>query len=300
MDKKTIVVCGATGNVGGAVVESLLKKKIWKVIALTRKPDAPKAIALQDKGAKLLKADLQNRSSMITAFEGAQLVFGITQPFSSDYKKTDPDAEIQQGHNIIDSCVTNNIEHIVFSTVFGSGDHKTGVPHLDSKLTIVDYLKTTTLPYTILKPASFMDNIGRKYFPVKTGYVKGFTDGDVKVPYISVADIGEFAAMAFEQKECFRNVEINLMADLVSGNDIAKTLSRIRNGETFKYKAMPRLLMKLFASEFYAMRVSFEKSGRPPYPPEYAEALQKCRDLRPDLINIEQFLISQGYKVKQL
>jgi uncharacterized protein YbjT (DUF2867 family) len=300
MDKKTIVVCGATGNIGTAVVESLLKKQLWNVIALSRNPDGIKAKALNAKGIKVIKADLQDKASLVSAFQGAHYVFGITQPFSSDYKKSDPKGEVEQGYNIVDGCTENAIEHLVLSTVFGRNTQTYGVSHLDSKSKIVDYLKKTNLQYTILKPASFMDNIGTSFFPVKKGFVRGFTDKDVKIPYIATRDIGEFAALVFEQPGLYRMKEMNLMADLVSGEELANTLSRIRNGDPFKYKTIPRLLMRLFAKEFYEMRVSFEKSGRPPYPDEYNSALRICKEMRPEIINLEQYLISQGYNSKLL
>jgi uncharacterized protein YbjT (DUF2867 family) len=292
------VVCGATGNIGGAVVESLLKKQHWDIIALSRNLESAKAKALKDKAIKLIKADLQDRVTLVNAFHGAHYVFGITQPFSADYKKSDPKGEIEQGKNIIDSCIENKVEHLILSTVFGRDTQTYGVSHLDSKSVIVDYLRKTSLSYTILKPASFMDNIGTSFFPVKKGYIRGFTDKDVKIPYIAAKDIGEFVALVFENPALYLKREMNLIADLVSGEELASTLSKMRNGEAFKYKTIPRFVMRLFAKEFYQMRVSFEKSGRPPYPDEYSSALRTCRELRPEMLSVEQYLLSLGYDSK--
>jgi uncharacterized protein YbjT (DUF2867 family) len=300
MDKKTIVVCGATGNIGSAVVDSLLKKQLWNIIALSRNPDGARSKALIARGIKVLKADLKDKASLIQAFKGAQYVFGMTQPFSSDYRKSDPKGEIEQGYNIIDSCIENTIEYLVMSTVFGSNDQIYNVSHLDSKTKIADYLVSTNVQYTILKPASFMDNIGTSFFPVKKGFIRGFTDKDVKIPYIATRDIGEFASLVFELPGLFQLKEMNLMADLISGEELAGILSKIRNGESFKYKTIPRLMMRLFAKEFYQMRVSFEKSGRPPYPDEYSSALRNCKELHPGMLTMEQFLLSKGYQSKAL
>jgi hypothetical protein len=145
-----------------------------------------------------------------------------------------------------------------------------------------------------------MDNIGKSFYPVKNDYLKGFTDRDVKVPYIAARDIGEIVTLVIEHPELYLNKEINLMADLVSGDDIANILSKIRKGESFRYKSVPRLMMRLFAKEFYKMRISFEKSGRPPYPDEYTIALKESKEILPHIMNMEQYLISQGYDTKQL
>lgn len=228
------------------------------------------------------------------------MVFGMTQPFSPDYKKAHPEEEIEQGRNIVDACREAGVEHLVLSTVFTSGMESTGVAHLDSKIMIANYLKKSSESYTILKPASFMDNIGSAFFPVKKGYVRGFTDRDVKIPYISTRDIGEFAALAFEKPSLYRHKELDLVADFVSGEELALTLERIRKGERFRYKAVPRLLMRIFAREFYDMRVGFEKGGRPPYPAEIATAIKNCKELHPDMMTLEKYLLYRNYDVRRL
>jgi uncharacterized protein YbjT (DUF2867 family) len=300
MEKRTIVVCGATGKVGSAVVDSLVSRLHWNITALTRDPEGARALGLRNKCVRILRADLVDKESMMRVFKGAYGVFGITQPFSEDYKKISAATEFDQGCNIIDSCLENNVGHLVLSTVFGPENAEYKELHLASKILIVNYLKNTSLPYTILKPASFMENIGSRYFPVKFGYLKGFTAGSAKVPYISTKDIGQITALVFEQPEKYLNSEINLMADLVSGDDIAGIISKIRNNEPFIYKSMPRLMMKLFAKEFYKMRVSFEKSGYPPYPKEYNQALQACKEIYPQIMSMEQYLIAEEFDKKTL
>jgi uncharacterized protein YbjT (DUF2867 family) len=300
MGKNTIVVCGATGQQGGAVINALAQGDQWNITALSRDPDSPGSKSLKEKGIRVVKADLQDKVSLVNAFQNADMVFGVTQPFSSDYRKSNPTGEIGQGYNIVDSCLETGVKRLVLSTVFSINSQNTGVAHVDSKTVITEYLKKSGVNYTILKPASLMDNIGKSYFPVKSGKVRGFADKDAKIPYISTKDIGEFAALVFNQPDLYNNSEINLMADLVSGGELAGTLSRIRAGEPFRYSAAPRLLMWLFAREFYEMRISFEKSGRPPYPEEYSNALQKCREMLPGILNMEMYLMSRGYDVKQL
>lgn len=299
MDKKTIAVCGATGKQGGAVVESLLNRTQWNVIALSRNPEGIKAKELSARGVNIVKADLLDRASLMIVFKEVYGVFGVTQPFLNNSTKADPMMEIEQGHNIVDSCAEMGVKHLVLSTVFGNDNELTGVPHLDSKLKIVDYLRKSNVPYTVLKPSSFMDNIGSNFFPVRKGKIRGFIDRDVKVPYIATKDIGEFAALVFDNPELYLREELNLVADLVSGDELARTFTKINKYRLYRYKAIPRLPMQLFAKEFYQMRVSFEKAGRPPLPEEYALALKRCREIHPGMMDIEQFLVYKGYSVKK-
>ena len=51
---KTVVVCGATGKQGGAVVAALSKANNYKIIALSRTPNSKAALALKEKGIELV------------------------------------------------------------------------------------------------------------------------------------------------------------------------------------------------------------------------------------------------------
>jgi uncharacterized protein YbjT (DUF2867 family) len=296
MESGNIVVCGATGHQGGATIDALLRRTHGNVVALSRNPESDKSLALRERGVRVVKADLGDKGSLIEAFRGADAVFGVTQPFSSDYRKSDPEGEVDQGRNIVDACADTGVGHLVLSTVLGLNIQGTGVSHLDSKSAIVAHLKETRLNYTILRPASFMDNIGSSFFPVRKGHVRGFTDGDVKIPYIAVKDIGEIAALVLEHPGLYRGKELDLAADLVSGEELARTLSKIRNGAQFRYTAIPRLPMRLFAREFYQMRVSFEKGGRPPYNNGQVDAaIRASKEMHPQILTLEQYLLFRKF-----
>jgi len=298
--KKTIVVCGSTGHQGGAVVKHLLRSSNWNVVGLTRNPAGPSAQALKRQGVTVSQADLQESSSLITAFEGSHSVFGVTQPWAPDYRKCNPEAEIEQGRNIVDACLHAGVKHLVMSTATHFGEERTGIPHVDSKLAVEQYVMQSGVPYTFLRPAQFMDNIGQPYFPVKKGVVRGFVDGDAKVPYIATNDIGAIAALVFDDPGRFMGKGINLIGDFVSGIELCEILSRIRKGEKFKYRTIPKILMRIFAREFYSMRIAFEEFGRPPYSYDVTSEIERCRRLYPELMSVEQYLLSQGFDSMEL
>jgi len=300
MGKRNIVVCAATGNQGKAVVDALLKTGNWNVIALSRDPKSDRAQSLTRLGAEVNNGDIEDKASLIKAFAGAYGVFGVTQPWSADYKKCDVKKELLQGQNITQACKEIGIQHLVLSTVSNFGATHTGIPHIDSKLQIErDVVKSGT-PYTFLRPASFMDNIGMDFFPIKKGSVRGFVDGDAKVPYIACCDIGTFAAIAFEHPELYQQKGINLIGDFVSGDELCEILSRLRNGEHFRYKTVPKILLRIAAKEFYLMRVFFEKNGRPPYPKEVFEVIDHCKQIYPNLTTVEGYLKRQGFDTTSL
>jgi uncharacterized protein YbjT (DUF2867 family) len=214
-----------------------------------------------------------------------------------DYKRANVAAEIAQGRNIIDACESTHVAHLVLSTVMKLDDKPTGVPHVDSKLEIERYLLTRRVPYTLLRPASFMDNIGSDFFRVDKGRVKGFVNREAKLPYISCHDIGEAAAIAFESPEKWQGRAVNLVADYASGLDLCAALTRLRPGQRFRYSAPPAFLMRVFVPEFYKMRRGFEEAGEPPFPQQAAidAARAATKELLPLPRNLEQHLKAAGF-----
>jgi uncharacterized protein YbjT (DUF2867 family) len=293
----TIVVCGATGQQGACVVDGLLARKRFRVVAFSRQPQGAKAQRLRAKGVVVQSADLADLASLERVFQGAQGVFGVTQPWTADYRRADVAGELKQGMNIIDACLRARISHLVLSTVMNIDDKPTDIPHVASKIEIERYLFGKGVPSTLLRPGTFMDNIGMPFFPVKPGRVRGFTDGDAKLPFVSCHDIGEAAAVAFETPDQWIGKQVNLVSDYVSGEDICEMLQQLRAGERFRYSTVPRLLMRLFAPEFYKMRRGFEQVGRPPFPQQSKidEALTTTRRMVPGFWTVGRYLAAAGF-----
>jgi uncharacterized protein YbjT (DUF2867 family) len=76
------------------------------------------------------------------------------------------------------------MKHLVPSSVLLLRNGKIGVPHVDSKVEVERYARDKKVPMTIVRPASFMDNIGSRFFPVGSGRARGFVAPDAEVSYI--------------------------------------------------------------------------------------------------------------------
>jgi uncharacterized protein YbjT (DUF2867 family) len=297
MSDSFVVVCGATGKQGGAVVETLLRRGRFKVRALVRDPR--KAAELVNRGVELVTGDLVNTESLVRAFSGAAGAFGVTQPWSPDYRKADVENEVIQGRSLVEAASRAQI-NLVLSTVL-LVDHKpTGIPHVDSKIEIEKAAQRLGGRVIILGPGSFLDNIGQPWYPVRKGKVRGFVDADVKVPLVACRDIGEAAGELLENFAGHAGRRINLVDGLYSGLDICAALSRLRGGEPFKWSAPPKLLMRLFAKEFYKMRIAFEENGRPPTHPALTDAVRETDELVPAHLTLDSYLKMKGYDTRPL
>ena len=78
--RKTIVVCGATGKQGGAVVDALLRRgaQQFAVRSIVRNATSAKAEALARQGAEVVAANYDDPASLPKAFSGAHGAFCIT------------------------------------------------------------------------------------------------------------------------------------------------------------------------------------------------------------------------------
>ena len=95
---KTILVTGATGRQGGAVIQHLLKNN-FSVKALSRTPDSISAQLLISKGIDVVKGDMSNLQSLVSAMKGCDGVFGIQNYFECGAEK-----EIEYGKNLADAA----------------------------------------------------------------------------------------------------------------------------------------------------------------------------------------------------
>ncbi|KAF4430527.1 nitrogen metabolic regulation nmr [Fusarium acutatum] len=117
---KLICVVGATGNQGGSVARRFLKAG-FKVRGLTRNTASPSAQALSSAGAEVVAVDLNDVSTLKSAFAGANVIFSVTnywEPFfrpdcreqaakeGISCRKFAYNVEVQQGKNIVDAAAT--------------------------------------------------------------------------------------------------------------------------------------------------------------------------------------------------
>lgn len=295
---KTIVVCGATGKQGGAVLDALLESGKWNLIAFSRDINGKRAEEIKKKGVQVLQADLADKQSLIEAFKGAYGVYGVTMPLSPK-GKIDTELEWEQGMNIVEACLQNKVQHLVISTVlYVEEGQENSLTYIKRKIDIENLIKIKKIPYTFLCPGSFMDDFGGEYMPVKKNVITGMAANNAKLPHIACIDIGKIAALAFNSPEKYIGKKLNLIGDFISGNELAEIATKLSGSKTYKHKAIPMVIMYLFARDWISLRKHFEKWGQSPYPEEMLKAVKETRDLLPETLTFEQYLKWKGWDEK--
>lgn len=182
----TILVTGATGNVGSNVVEQLVKRGA-DVRALVRDPSK----ANFPKSVEIVQGDLLDVDSLRTAMTGVSSLFLLNGVVADEFT---------QALITLNVAHAAGIERIVYLSVIHS-DIYVNVPHFAGKFGVERMIEQMGMNATILRPAYYMDNeITIK--DVITGYaIYPMPIGDKGLAMIDARDIGEIAAIELIRRE---------------------------------------------------------------------------------------------------
>jgi uncharacterized protein YbjT (DUF2867 family) len=233
MNPKRILVTGATGQQGGAVACHLLKKPGFAVRALVRDPEKPAAKALAQAGVDLMPGDLEDLASIKRAIEGVYGVYSVQSSMEAGYE-----GEVRQGKVLAEAARGAGVRHFVYSSA-ASADQQTGVPQLESKWEIEQHLHQSGLPFTILRPAFFMQNwYNSLREPILRGTIPLPLDPQTPLSQVSVDDIGAFAALAFQNPDKWVGRTIELAGAELTLRRVAEIFSLIL-GRAVTYVQVP-------------------------------------------------------------
>ena len=281
-----ILVTGATGRQGGAVVRHLLGcgAEVW---ALTRNPETPRARALATRGVLMVKGDMDDVESLRRAMSGVHGTYSV-----QDFWTVGARHEVQQGKNVADAAAAAGIEHFVFSSV-GGAERSSRIEHWDSKWEIEQHIRKLGLPATMIRPASFMENY---YIPaVEKGLLKGRMidplPPDKLYQTIATDDIGKFIALAFSRPEEFIGTELEIAGSELTNRQAAEVFGRVL-GRPVKYWRLPMPVVRVaLGKEFFQMFRWFNDSG---YQADVAGLRARHPELR--LRTLEDWLREEGWE----
>lgn len=222
-----ILVTGATGHLGKAVINFLLQKgtKADKIIALVR--DEAKAADLKEKGIILRKGDYHDYASLSSAFKGVEKLLLVS---SDDFNDRSG-----QHINVVNAAKETGVKHIVYTSVHGREDKPSSIPFVvQSHLDTENALKNSGLHYTILRNTLYADIlpmfIGEKV--AETGVF--IPAGNGKAPFATRLDMAEAAAIVLSTPGHEHKIYSIASSTAYSFSDIAATLSELA-GKTIPY-----------------------------------------------------------------
>lgn len=235
---KAILVTGATGKQGGAVLKQLAshpENSQYTLLAVTRDANSASAKKIVERHpqVKLVQGNLDDPQALFASAKAAlkeaeqeEKVWGVYSVQVSLGKNVTHESEVIQGNALIDASIEHGVSHFVYSSVDRGGnersfENKTTIPHFQSKYEIEQHLlekagkNGENMGWTILRPVAFMDNL-TPAFPTKV-FLAALRDTlqGKSLQWVSVEDIGLFGARAF-----INNEEWNGRAEGLAGSEL--------------------------------------------------------------------------------
>jgi uncharacterized protein YbjT (DUF2867 family) len=272
MEKKIILVFGATGHQGGAVVKALLRSD-FAIRAVTRNPDQTKSKALAAQGVELVKADYADVESLKQALDGVYGVYSVHN-MAGGLK-----AEEEQGKMLATLAKEAGVRHFVYSSVGGAERHS-GIGHFDSKWRVEEHIRSIGLPHTIIRPAFFMENFTMfppfMMFSILRGCLK-----NRGLQMVAVEDIGRWVALAFSAPEKYLGKAIEIAGDELTYDEIQSVWEKFKGKRQFCLR-LPEFLISMMG-EGGTMFLWFGTHG-------YKADINACKDQAGSMLTFNQWL----------
>ena len=175
-----ILITGASGNAGGAVLREVLKIGNGVRAMVRSKEESAKV----PQGATAVIADFADKPSLRRALEGVDTVYLVCSPVRE---------LVELESNMIDACREAGVKHVVLNSALGAGDFAKSFPSWHRK--VEDKLKGSGMAYTILRPNGFMQNLIAYFAPaIRAQGVFYQSTGDAKISHLDLRDIAAAAA----------------------------------------------------------------------------------------------------------
>lgn len=198
IDNSAILVVGATGMLGTEICKQLgeANKKVKGLIRATS--DLRRVDMLHELGVETVVADIKDEASLREVMEGVEAVISTV---SSTHSRQEGDTIETVDHlgqiNVINAASKARVRHLVYISVIEMDDD---FPLQTAKRQVEQHLMHSSLNYTILRPAMFMDvwlspSLGFDHLQAKATI---FGDGLNKISWIAVKDVATFAVKSLE------------------------------------------------------------------------------------------------------
>ncbi|KAI1104967.1 NAD(P)-binding protein [Jackrogersella minutella] len=294
---RALLIAGATGKQGGAVVNALLKANAdFEILALTRDSQSASAQRLLQKSPKikLVTGNLDAPDNIFTkAKEVTETpIWGVYSVQAAVGGGATHRTEEVQGKALIDASLKNGIKYMVYSSVDRGGaksdENPTDIPHFISKYNIEQYLyektKSGAMDWTVLRPVAFFENLVPGFIgKVFSTSWKINLEKDQKLQLIATSDIGFFAAEAFTKPEEYRNKKISLAGDELSYDQFAATFEEKTGTELPTTYHFVAAFINWMVKELGFMFRWFRNVG-------YAADIPALRKINPDLKDFKTWL----------
>ncbi|MCM2387180.1 NmrA family NAD(P)-binding protein [Streptomyces sp. CWNU-1] len=213
-----IVIMGASGTTGGALLRSLAASGVPSR-ALTRDPDRLRAHLGDTAGdlVEVMPADAADTASLRAAFKGARQLF---------LAMANSPTQVELETRVVDTAADSGIEHIVkISDPVAAADSPVALSR--GHHAVEEHLRASGLTHTVLRPYAFMQNLLLLAPAVATqGIILGAMR-DAPCNWIDCRDIADVAAAALTRADLAGGTYVLTGSEAVGYGGLAEILTRL-------------------------------------------------------------------------
>ncbi len=220
--KLKVLVTGATGNTGSLLVPALLRENIDVHIFVK---DEAKARPLQELGAEVITGDLDTPETILPAVTNVDKIYLLTWNGKT---------QLQQAENVLNAAKEAGNPHIIRHSMWGPENSRI----IKQGYKIEQMIKSSGLPWTLLKPTFYMQNIMMAAPTISSDGVIYWDMKDGNLGMIDLRDIAEAAFKVITNKGHEGKSYILTGPEAISFKDIAKIFSKVLDKEV-KYVNVP-------------------------------------------------------------
>jgi uncharacterized protein YbjT (DUF2867 family) len=231
MSTTPVLVVGATGSLGGKVVDEL-RERGKSVRALVR--PTSDASRLESRGVEIARGDMLDVDSLVTAMTGVDAVITTAAGYTRGGKEAH-DIDTVGNANLAEAAHRAGIRRFVLTSILTS-DQTPGVPHFWHKKLAEDRLEQLGVPFVALRPGAFVDQIASGAGnPLDKGRMFWIGKKDVPLTFVRTSDLAAYLAASVDAEIADgervdvgwdRPVSISEVADQVG--DLAGTRIKVR------------------------------------------------------------------------
>ena len=219
----TILVTGATGNVGSQVVEQLIASGVTPRVAVR---SINKAESLKKAGAEPVEMDLDRPETVQSALTGVDKVF-LVSPFVPNM--------VELTAILIEAAKRANVQQIVKLSALSQPGIALSKWHSEMENAIT----SSNIPFTFLRPNGFMqDFVNAMAETIKSDNAFYLNAGDGKVSFVDTRDIASVAVAALITSGHEGQSYTITGAEALSHAETAAILSQVL-GRTINYIDVP-------------------------------------------------------------
>jgi NAD(P)H dehydrogenase (quinone) len=229
----SIVITGATGQLGGLVIQNLLKTvPASEIVAVVR--NVEKASALAALGVEIRQGDYLDPESLQKAFADADKLLFISSPDSDDTLR------VVQHANVVKAARDAGVKHIAYTSYAFAEMSK--IPLAQVHLATEHAIRTTNIPYTFLRNSLYTEVFVNPalHASVEHGAVVTNT-GAGRLNTVSREDLALAAA-----------------AVLIGEGHQNKTYSLV-SGQTWSYDELSQIISEVSGKQVVHQSVSFDE-----------------------------------------